>query len=640
MSMVRSVLRGGLASLMIALMGAHPANAFTLSIFHNNDGESDLLADANGFGGVDQFVNILNQQRAAAQAAGYGTLTLSSGDNFLAGLEFSAGQNAGTNFDALALEAINYDAVVLGNHDFDFGPDFLASFIGEVDNTTFLSANLDFSAEADLQALVDAGRIAKSTVVDVQGQQVGIVGATTPNLPTISSPGGVVVEQDVAAAVQAEIDALEAAGVDKIIFVSHLQGVADDTAVIAQLTGVDVAIAGGGDELLANDPSQVIPGQEGDIFGPYPLENIVDATGKEVPVVTTSGQYQYLGRLTVEFDDATGELVQVLAGDSGPIAISGPGDPTVQATITDPLEAALANVQVLATTDTDLDTRRNAIRSKETAAGNLIADSFLWQAGQDEFLNDSGLAGATIQDYVIAVQNGGGIRSDTLLGVDAATAEITDLYALDTLPFDNKLSLIESIDGNTLKTVLENAVARIALSATGEPVPEGSGTGRFAQIAGFSFEYDPTQTAIEIDIDGNITQSGERVLNVRLADGTYIVKDGVVLPDAPTVSVITNSFTAAGGDQYPWGNANVFDSSLTYVQPLINYLSADPSVTGNGLQGLGGFVSADQYPVGGEGRITLASADDSAAVPEPGTVLGLMALAGLGAGTRRRRRTA
>jgi 5'-nucleotidase len=75
-----------------------------------------------------------------------------------------------------------------------------------------LSANLDFSQEPRLQALVDQGRIAASVVVKERGEMFGIIGAVTPMLPFISSPRNMVVMADVAAAVQAEVDKLEALG--------------------------------------------------------------------------------------------------------------------------------------------------------------------------------------------------------------------------------------------------------------------------------------------------------------------------------------------------------------------------------------------------------------------------------------------
>ncbi|MDZ4700936.1 MAG: hypothetical protein SH809_14620 [Rhodothermales bacterium] len=118
--------------------------------------------------------------------------------------------------------------------------------------------------------------------------QIGVIGATTPALPTISSPRGVVVMDDVASIVQAEIDALTAAGVTKIILISHLQGIEQDLELIPMLSGLDIAIAGGGDELLANNDDVLVPG-DGTPFGPYPLR-VANADGVDVPVVFDAGQ--------------------------------------------------------------------------------------------------------------------------------------------------------------------------------------------------------------------------------------------------------------------------------------------------------------------------------------------------------------
>ena len=92
---------------------------------------------------------------------------VSSGDNFLPGPEYDAGEGIGTFFDAVALDLIGYDAIVPGNQDFYFGPEVLAELIQQVADSEapFLSANLDFSDEPVLQALYQDHRLADSVVV-------------------------------------------------------------------------------------------------------------------------------------------------------------------------------------------------------------------------------------------------------------------------------------------------------------------------------------------------------------------------------------------------------------------------------------------------------------------------------------------
>ena len=64
------------------------ADTFTLTILHNNDGESKLLPDEDaGFPGVARFATQARLMQAAAAAAGSGVITLTSGDNFLASQE-------------------------------------------------------------------------------------------------------------------------------------------------------------------------------------------------------------------------------------------------------------------------------------------------------------------------------------------------------------------------------------------------------------------------------------------------------------------------------------------------------------------------------------------------------------------------
>src|SRR5690606_20865346 len=142
------------------------------------------------------------------------------------------------------------------------GPDVRADFIAGFGHTPppFVSANLDFRDEPRLQALVRKGTIVASTVVKERGENIGIVGATTPLLPAISSPRNVRVLPEVAQIVQEEIDRLTRRGIDKIIFISHLQGLSEDRELLPLLRDVDVAIAGGGDELLAADDDLLVPG--------------------------------------------------------------------------------------------------------------------------------------------------------------------------------------------------------------------------------------------------------------------------------------------------------------------------------------------------------------------------------------------
>jgi len=578
---ILAVLAAPLATSTTAL-----ASDFRLTLLHNNDGESQLLnlgGSLTGFGGVARFKTLVDTLRAEALLEG-GVVMLSSGDNFLAGPEFNASLAAGVPFfDAIAMELVGYDGICIGNHEFDFGPEILADFVSSfTDGTPFLSCNLDVSPEPALAPLTQSGRIATRTTVVTQGVVVGIVGATTPDLPFISSPGAVIIDSKVKDAIQAEIDALLGEGVQHIVLVSHLQGIGAELALAAELANVDIMIAGGGSELLANPGDLLIPDDAIDangngvpdlLFGPYPL-TVVDALGRTVPVVTTRGDYRYLGRLIVDFD-AQGEIVAIDAA-SGPVRVAGAPapdavtpDPTVQALVTDPVQKAVNALiaNVVAETEVPLDGVTASIRSKETNLGNLIADSFLWQATEL-----AATFGAPTPH--IALQNGGGIRNNSVIPI----GDVTEFDTFSILPFANFLVVIPDVAPETLLDVLENAVSRVS------PPPgfTSSGNGRFAQIAGFSFTY-------EVDVP-----PGSRVRDVVLDDGTMLVDQGRIVPGAPSINVATINFLATGGDQYDFGDPPFFNLEVSYQQALRNYL-VGPVVES--------LVTAIDYPVGGDGRI-------------------------------------
>jgi 5'-nucleotidase len=603
------------AAMMLALLPAGTAGAkkptddggvdFWLTILHNNDGESDLLPDEvlddddNVIGfekGVAYFARTLKDARTAANQksgdnAKRGTIFVSSGDNFLASPTFTAGLADGVFYDALALDSLRYDAIALGNHDFDFGPDVLAAFISEgyarPGHPPYVSANLDMSGEPLLQALVDDGVIVDSTVVNKSGERIGIVGATTPALPTISSPRNVIVNA-VAPAVQGQVDDLEAAGIEKIVMISHLQDIDGDIALAGELSGVDVMVAGGGDELLANPDDLLLPSDgPGDIFGPYPM-NAFDADGNDVPVVTTSGQYGYVGNLTVGFDD--GDVVMVDDDRSGPIRVVSSdfadgvkANGSLNTRVVAPVEAFVADLaaNVIGTSEVDLDGTRSGVRGGETNEGDLIADSLFWQATQL-----AGDFGVPTPD--VALQNGGGIRNDSII----PAGDISELDTFDMVPFPNFVTIVPDIPRAQFKEILENAVSRIA------PPAAPGGTGRFAQISGFTFTFDTTGTPMLIAPDGSVAVPGTRVTEVALNDGTVIVTGGAVVA-GPDLTVATIDFLARGGDEYPYRGAPFTSVGVSYQQALSTYIQAP---TGDG--GLGGLISSSQYPEGGAGRIT------------------------------------
>jgi 5'-nucleotidase len=604
----RTVLIAATIALLGGLLGAAPALArhdakvdYQLTILHNNDAETTLLPSSSADGpyaGIAYFKALMDRLAAKAVTSGRdhsvrkGVLKLSSGDNYLAGAQFNASLAKGVPFyDSIGMRAVGYDAIGIGNHDFDFGPDTFADFIaGFSARTPFVSANLDVSAEPRLAALAAAHRIVPSVVVREGGELIGIVGATTPTMPTISSARNVIVTA-VAPAVQREVNRLTRRGINKIVLISHLQSVAEDQALLSGLHGVDVAISGGGAELLANPADALAPGDtSASIYGPYPL-TATDKTGRSIPVITTDGDYKYIGELVVSFDKR-GNVVR-LGSDSGAKRVVGFGSDGVRADryvtrkVVNPVAAYVASLaaNVLATSDVPLNGLRGqvvagteavavaGIRTAETNLGDLAADAVLWEAQQRA-------AAYGVDVPTVGLQNGGGIRNASVI----PAGHITELDTFSIFAFANFIAVKEDLTAAQLKAVLETSVSEV-------------GNGRFAQWSGVSFTYDITAQRRVIDpTNCSVSNPGSRVTSVSVGGVPIFDAAGVdVSPAGWTVDVATIAFTFNGGDCYDFGPGGSTTVGTTYQQALANYL----------VTGLGGHITAAAYPVGGSGRFAL-----------------------------------
>ena len=619
------VMAPALATSAAAKPNKPPKADVVLSLLHSNDGESALFeteaGDGQFYGGIAPFASVVADLKRAAttgpptvRGAKRVELLVSSGDNILAGAPFQASLDNGIPFfDAVGMSLIGYDASAIGNHEFDFGPDVFRDFVLSFSPPLpFLSANLDFSNEPDLQALADAGRIADSIVVKERGERFGIVGATTEALSTISSPRNVIVET-VAPAVQAEVDTLLADGVDKIIFISHLQSLDEDLALLAELTGIDVAVAGGGDELLANDGDLLVPGDEASVAGPYPTIG-TDADGRQVPVVTTSGGYRYVGQLVVSFDK-DGNVLEVLE-DSGPVRVTTGAanpdavipDPAVQAAVVDPVAAFVEDLDTtpVGVTETPLDSRRGVTagdvvttrgeRVSETNLGDLATDGYI--AAATELAPDFG-----IEPPDVAITNGGGIRrpDDVVFPNATPTAPetVTRLDINNQFPFPNFLTLSSDVPAETVKELLERGVSAF-------PGIDG----RFAQVSGLVYRWSADGTA-QVRDDGpsgtcDIISPGDRVEYIALNPGNDDDPgNDTVLFDAAaggwqvneatfTLDIASIDFLSIGeGDCYDFGPVDTTRLGVLYGQVVEDFIA----------DSLSGVITTSDYPFEGEQRI-------------------------------------
>ena len=562
--------------------------------------------------------------------------------------------------DVAIMNRLGLDATAVGNHEFDAGTGGFfdavnyeseegndlsagrygeANFLQEVDSPgiqfPYLSANLDFSRDGEIGAIfadeirvstdfvsdlagarVDPadpaatgndGRDAKAapaTIIEVDGERIGVVGATTQVVASISSTGTV---DDVsnpgsndmpalAAVLQPVIDELTAAGVDKIILTSHLQQIALETELAGLLEDVDLILAGGSDTILADATDRLRAGDTA--ADTYPRE-VTDAKGEPTLIVSTDGEYSYLGRLVVTFDEnGIIDPTSVDADVSGVYATDDQGvvDVTGEATADDAIAASetASDVHKLADAVTDIVTdldgqiagetevflngERADVRTQETNLGNLTADANL------------AAAKAFDPEVVVSIKNGGGIRAPIGQIVDTGggeaellppaanpvsgkeAGEISELDIDNSLRFDNSLAVVE-LTPEELKIILEHGVAATAPGAT---------PGQFPQVGGIQFAFDPEGTAQELGENGEVVVAGERVRTVALLgeDGTPskpIIIEGEVVAGAPdTIKVVTLGFLATGGDGYPFSAFSLItDLDIGEQQALSKYLAAN-----------------------------------------------------------------
>ena len=612
-----------------ALSAGHEDGEVSLTLLHNNDGESalsskeyELPSGSNlTIGGIAAFASVMDREIADARSQGNSVLTVYAGDSFLASPALncsapSTKDSSQTVYDGVAQGLMEYDVHILGNHEFDFGTNFLKRFIQTVtaqtgkSDHTFISGNMDFSENADLSGLATAGNLGKSyTHTDpVTGAVFGVVSAMYPDLPTVSSPGTATVTTrniaDTAVVVQAEIDALTAAGVNKIILVSHLQNSANDRELVSLLEDVDVAVAGGGDELLQAPLGRyakwkMLPGDREAVEGTYPLI-ARNKSGMIVPMVTAKGNYNYLGRLDVKFDaeghvkswDADSYPRRVIVRDAVSEAVGATDavveDAAIKAASTTPVATctdALATT-IIASTTLNLDRSRPAMRNGESAMGNLATDSQLYSYN----LVAEELSLPT--ENVIAVQNGGGLRQnggDDFPNAGTDNISMKDVYNF--MPFSNKEVVFVEMSPEDVRSILERSAA-VAQSSNGA----------FLQIAGAKVTFDASYTAqVLADDEDSIATEGTRVRTFTLADGTEIIKNGAIVSGAPDITVTTNGFIGAGGDGYStFAKYTPVQIGPDYADALKRYLQSFPV-------GASGYpeIPASSIYAGTDGRVTL-----------------------------------
>ena len=504
----------------LGLTAGTAAADYSLTILHTNDfharfepiskydsgcGAEDN-AEGKCFGGSARLMTAIENARARSG----NSLLVDGGDQFQGTLFYTYYKGK------LAAEMMNkmgYDAMTVGNHEFDDGPEVLRGFMDAVDFPVLMS-NADVSGE---KLLSDA--LMKSTVIEKNGEKIGLIGLTPQDTDELASPGPNIIFTDPVDAVQGEVDKLTAEGVNKIIVLSH-SGYGVDQEVAAKTTGVDVIVGGHTNTYLSNVSEKA--------SGPYPT--VVNG----VQIVQAYAYGKFLGELNVTFDDA-GNVIKA-AGE--PLIMDGnvtEDEATVAriGELAEPLDEIRNKVVAQAAESIEGD--RKICRIQECQMGNLVADAML------DRVKDQGVT--------IAIANSGGIRASLEPG------EVTMGEVLTVLPFQNTLSTFE-ITGEGLVSALENGVSQV------EDVK-----GRFPQVAGLKFTW-----------DASVAPNEGRVQEVMVSEGDSFVP----IDPAKTYLVVTNNYVRNGGDGYKMfegEDKNAYDFGPDLADVLAEYLAAQGPYT-------------------------------------------------------------
>lgn len=510
------------------------SDGVTVTIVHTNDFHSqfDPLHPPRepSQGGAARLKTLIDGIRA--EKGEQNVLLVNAGDNFQGTMFYNAWKGSA---EVMMLNHLRFDAVTLGNHEFDDGPHQLARALSggpiaiggaeyETEAARFITvaSNVDASGEPELDRL-----LVKRAVIHKGGESYGIIGVTTETTKTGSSPGENVHFLDYLASVQEQVAALEAEGVNKIILLSH-SGSDEDMKRVPLMSGIDVVIAGH-DHALFGDKDEIaamgLPLQAERVAAPYPAV-MKDRDGHNVLIVSAMEKGRWLGNIDVTFD--RDGHIRDGAWKGNPIFVHGciygkdefgnPQLPDCSKQAAEPdaqfasvIETYRAPVEALANervgeAAVDFTGRHAADAAGLYSMGNLTADIIL------AFTQASDKTQA-------AVVNRGGMRADLPKGM----VRYADINAV--LPFDNTVTVLE-LSGAELLEAMDTAV-----SGAG-----GRSYGAYPHVAGMTIRY----CALPVCDDALLT--GGRITDLEV-QGQDIELDA-------RYRIATNDYLTGGGDFY------------------------------------------------------------------------------------------
>jgi 5'-nucleotidase/UDP-sugar diphosphatase len=468
--------------LFLAVAPPAAAQASQITLLHISDTHSHLAAwgpkDANldgTLGGLPKAAAIVAAERTSDPDA----LFVHAGD--VMDGDFFFNEYLGVDEFRL-LKSIGLDAFVTGNHEFRFGPDFLAGVLQAAwtepgDGVPILGTNLQIPNGDPLQPWVTPWLIK-----EVGGVKVGFFGLTIDSLPGAPTP--VVVLNDVCPIAQTAVDALRGDGAQVVVGLYHA-GMSAARELAGCASGIDVIVNGHDNAVLTQ---------------PEPASRL----GGGVTFILSAGnEYRWVGRLRLAVEDNEVSLVDyALLGadaDTPPLA-------QVQEAV-DALKPAIVERYgdvyhtPLAWAEQEISLEWNPHNAKrDTALGNLFTDAYRRWTGTDIALEAFAYFGDPIPAGTV-------VGADIFRAMSYGNLAVVDARQI-ALPW--RLDTID-VKGSDLIDLLETLIR--------------SGGALFPQVSGMRFDYDSSADGSWIVRDtmrvGGHPLLDDQLYSVTVTEGIY-----------------------------------------------------------------------------------------------------------------------
>jgi len=564
----RNLLGLGIAAVMIASLGSPAAvrasEPFDVTILHINDHHSHL--DSQTFDVSLNYDDAQDGEKVRLQLGGMSYISSLIHENRNdRSLLLQSGELNGTLYyslykgetDMKVINALQPDAYMVGNHEFDEGDQHLADLY-DMAQFPILAGNIKPNEKSPLFGKLDQ----PYTIKEVNGEKIAVIGVIkiekTRESSLISDNVDFVNEIEF---VKSTVEEVKEQGINKIIVLSHL-GYDFDQVLAAETNDVDLIIGGDTHNLL--DSTGEVKALGLPVTGEYPTV-VKNAEGKDTYIVQAWEYAKAMGKIDLQFDEQ-GEIIS--AAGNPMIPVGGPYRVNVDNQWVDADEAALAKIKdaiassnVLVEVQADpgmeeiITPYREAVKAEmETVIGSIqetLSNERIPKPFTDSKEANGSFAAQVVADSFLyslphadlAIQNAGGVRASFTQG----DFTMADAYTM--LPFSNTITTL-TLTGEEIRDVLDEAI-RYSQGIT-------QSTGAF-----------PYSSHLRYDVYLDAGDGVKSAYNLEIKDRE--TGEWSPIDMNKTYVVATNSFTALGKDGYATFEKAVQRDPNVKVETYIQY---------------------------------------------------------------------